>query len=334
MISESITQVRDGQSLTEDQMAQVIDWIMKGNAEDAQIAALLTALFEKGETVEELAGAARAMRWHMNPIKSRRENLIDTCGTGGGGAGTFNISTAAAIIAAAAGAAVAKHGNRKSTSKTGSADVLQELGVNIECDSSTVEKCMDEIGIGFCFAPLFHPSVRHVMNVRRSLPHPTVFNLLGPLCNPAEAPFQVLGAGRGETRELIAAALALLGTERSLVLHSHDGLGEISNTAVTDVCDVSGNEVTNVTMSPADFGIESEEASLKAENPAESAAIIKGVVDGNSGPHRDIVVINAAAAVWVSGVADSPVAAAERCQAAIDGGEAQRVLARLIELTS
>ncbi len=323
-------------------MAEVIDCMMKGNAADETIAVLLTALHEKGESVEELAGAARAMRWHMNPIKSSRENLVDTCGTGGGNAGTFNISTAAAIVAAAAGAAVAKHGNRKSTSQTGSADVLQELGVNIECSPEVVESCLNQLGICFCFAPLFHPSVRHVMNVRRSLPHPTIFNLLGPLCNPAEAPFQVLGAGRGETREKIAQALALLGTTRSLVLHSRDGLGEISNTAATDVSEVRGGLVSERTLVPADFGPGETGAgsplitigSIKASSPSESAAIIRGVLDAQAGPARDITVINAAAAVWVSGVADSLKSAAERCSAAIDSGAAAQLLCELMDQTN
>ena len=279
-------------------MTQVVNAFMRGDCSDKQIEALLVALHEKGETVEELAGAASALRMHMNPIQTRRENVVDTCGTGGGKAGTFNISTAAAIVAAAAGASVAKHGNRKSTSKTGSADVLIELGVNIECSVETVQKCLDQLGLCFCFAPLFHPSVKHVMNVRRKLPHPTIFNLIGPLCNPANAPFQVLGAGRGETRNLLAEALSLLGTTRSIVVHSRDGLGEISISDLTDVSEVQGKYVTEGKVAPEDFGITRGNLTmLSASDPAESAEKIQRVLAGHSGPTRDVVVANAAAAL-------------------------------------
>lgn len=335
MIVESTQLVKSGTSLDQDQMTQVVDAIMKGDCKDKQIQELLVALHEKGETVEELAGAARAMRMHMNPIESRRENLIDTCGTGGGKSGTFNISTAAAIVAAAAGASVAKHGNRKSTSKTGSADVLIELGVNIECPVKTVQKCLDQLGICFCFAPLFHPSVKHVMNVRKKLPHPTIFNLLGPLCNPANAPFQVLGAGRGETRTKIAQALSLLGTKRSIVVHSRDGLGEISISDTTDVSEVQGKYVTEGTLTPEDFGMSAGSlAMLKVSDPVESAEKIQRVLAGHSGPTRDVVVANASAALWVSGLCDSLERGAERCAQAIDNGQAKEMLKELAELTT
>ena len=185
-------------------MTAVFDSIMQGEGTDSKIKALLVALHQKGETVDELAGAAAALRKHMTPIRTRRENCVDTCGTGGGNSGTFNISTAAAIVAASAGASVAKHGNRRSTSSSGSADVLAELGVKVDCTVEVTQKCLDQLGLCFCFAPLFHPSVKNVMKVRKSLDHPTIFNLIGPLCNPANAPYQILGAGRPETRETIA----------------------------------------------------------------------------------------------------------------------------------
>jgi anthranilate phosphoribosyltransferase len=270
----------------------------------------------------------------MQPIRSRREIVVDTCGTGGGNSGTFNISTAAAIVAASAGASVAKHGNRRSTSLTGSADVLVELGVNIECSIETVQKCLDQLGLCFCFAPLFHPSVKHVMAVRRGLSHPTIFNLLGPLCNPANAPFQVLGAGRSETRPLIAEALSLLGTSRSIVVHSRDGLGEISIGDLTDVSEVGGIQVTEGTLSPSDFGMEKNGLMLiQASDPMESAEIIQRVLSGQTGAARDIVVANAAAALWVAGLADSPVRGAERCAAAIDNGQAKEMLKELVSMT-
>ncbi len=335
MIVESTELVKSGQSLNREQMTQVVDAIMRGDCSNKQIEALLVALHEKGETVEELAGAASAMRMHMNPIKTRRENVVDTCGTGGGNSGTFNISTAAAIVAAAAGASVAKHGNRKSTSKTGSADVLTVLGVNIECPAQVVEKCLDQLGLCFCFAPLFHPSVKHVMSVRKKLPHPTIFNLLGPLCNPANAPFQVLGAGRSETRIKIAQALSLLGTKRSIVVHSRDGLGEISISDITDVSEIQGKYVTEGTLAPEDFGMSHGSLSmLKVCDPKESAEKIQRVLAGHTGPARDVVVANASAALWVSGLCDGLESGAERCAKAIDNGQASEMLKDLVELTN
>lgn len=335
MIVDAIQLVENGQSLDQNQMMEVFDAIMKGDCSDAHIEALLVGLYTKGETVEELAGAATAMRKHMNPIRTRRENCVDTCGTGGGQAGTFNISTAAAIVAASAGASVAKHGNKKSTSRTGSADVLKELGVNIECKPETVKKCLDVLGICFCYAPLFHPSVKHATKIRKKLDHPTIFNLLGPLCNPANAPFQLLGAGRGDTRHKLAQALALLGTERALVVHSRDGLGEISTSDLTDVSEVRGSHVTEGTLAPSDFGLpEGNLIMIKASDPRESAEIIQRVLNGHSGAGRDIVVANAAAALWVSGLCDSLEIGAERCATAIDNGQASEMLKDLAEMTT
>ena len=216
--------VSAGEDLGQEEMAGVIDEIMRGTWADEQIGLLLTALRAKGESVAEVAGAASAMRQHMTPIRTHRENLVDTCGTGGDGAGTFNISTAAALVTAAAGVPVAKHGNRKISSRTGSADVLAALGVNIEAPVRLVERCLDELGIGFCFAPQLHPAMKHVAAVRRKLAVPTIFNLLGPLANPAGAGFQLLGVGRPELRSLLAAALAKLGTRRAIVVCGADGL--------------------------------------------------------------------------------------------------------------
>lgn len=335
MIQESIATIKAGQPLSEEQTAAVIDAIMKGDCSQKDIAAFLTGLHEKGETVDELVGTARVLRKHMTTISTTRPNVVDTCGTGGGGAGTFNISTAAAIVAASAGASVAKHGNRKSTSKTGSADVLQELGVNIDSPIEVVEKSLNQIGLCFCFAPLFHPSVGKVMAVRKKLKHPTIFNLVGPLCNPVNAPFQVLGAGRGETRIVIAEALARLGTERSLVVHSRDGLGELSNATTTDVSEISGKHVMHKSLSPEDFGIEgSLPVGLKAGDATESAEKIEQVLAGKTGAARDIVIINAAAALWVSGLSDNLQLAADRCSSAIDNGQARQILDELIEITN
>ncbi len=316
-------------------MIEAMDYIMEGSAKDAEIKSFLVALFEKGETAEELTGAASSLRKHMSPIRSNRESIVDTCGTGGGKTGTFNISTAAAIVAASAGASVAKHGNRKSTSLTGSADVLEVLGVNVDCSVATVEKCLNQLGICFCYAPLFHPSVKNVSNVRKKLKHRTIFNLIGPLCNPANAKYQVLGAGLGNTRPLLAQALAKLGTERSIVVHSRDGLGEISVSETTDVSEVLGTQVREGQLAASDFGLETTSVKLlRANSPSESADVIKRVMEGQLGPQRDIVVANAAAALWISGICDGLLAGAERCARAIDNGQAGEILQELVDMTN
>ncbi len=334
MIENAIQQVLAGSDLTLDQMSEVIDITMQGKCDDDQIKRLLTGLYEKGETIDELAGAAQALRKHMRPITTNHPNAIDTCGTGGSGANTFNISTAAALVASAAGATVAKHGNRKSTSKSGSADVLVELGVNIECSFETVQRCLDELNLCFCFAPLFHPSVRHVMNVRRQLSFPTVFNLLGPLCNPAGTQYQLLGAGRGETRDMLAQALARLGTKRSAVVHGRDGLGEVSCEQVTDVSSVQEGNVEPCTWSPEDFGLDALPTSgLKVETAAESANFILSVLQGKPGSARNITVMNAAAALWVSEVESDLKVATKRCEDAIDSGKALEILDQLKSMT-
>ena len=224
-----------GEDLSRDEMTRAISQVMAGSCSEEQIALLLTALRAKGETVDEVAGAAAAMRQHMTPIRSRHDKLLDTCGTGGGGSPTFNISTTAALVIAAVGVPLAKHGNRSVTSKSGSADVLAALGVNIEASVPQVERCLDELGICFCFAPLMHPAMKHVAAVRRKLGVRTIFNLLGPLANPAGARFQLLGVGLPELRPLIASALRLLGTERALVVSGRDGWAKSRWPMVTDV---------------------------------------------------------------------------------------------------
>jgi anthranilate phosphoribosyltransferase len=271
----------------------------------------------------------------MTPIRTKRQGVIDTCGTGGDGSSTFNISTAAALVVAAAGVPVAKHGNRGITSKTGSADALAALGVNIAADLPRVEQCLNELGICFCFAPLMHPSMKRVAEVRRKLGVPTIFNLLGPLANPASAPRQVVGVGRSELRALLAEALALLGTERSLVVQGEDGLDEVTLTGPTRVTEVKNGELRNFTWTPSDFGIQPTSLdSLKVDGPEASATMIQEVLLGVTGPKRDIVLVNAAAALWTAGRADSPRAGAELAATAIDSGAASALLARLVELTN
>lgn len=335
MIREATKTIKAGTALEAEQMTEVMNSIMDGQAKDAEIKALLVALHEKGPTVEELTGAAISLRGHMASIQSRRDNVVDTCGTGGGKSGTFNVSTAAALVAASAGASVAKHGNRRSTSVTGSADVLEELGVKVDCTVDTAEKCLNQLGICFCYAPLFHPSMKTVSKVRKKLDHPTIFNLLGPLCNPAGAKFQVLGAGLGHARQLLAQTLAKLGTERSIVVHSRDGLGEISVSDTTDVSEVLGTQNREGQLSPSDFGLEkSNIALLRANSPSESADVIKRVFEGQLGPQRDIVVANAAAALWISGICDGLLAGAERCARAIDNGQTAEILQELVDMTN
>jgi anthranilate phosphoribosyltransferase len=334
VLDEAITQLAAGTSLTMEQMSDAIDAMMRGTCDSASMAQFLLGLKAKGETVDEVAGAAAAMRRHMVPIRTRRTGVVDTCGTGGDGSRTFNISTAAALVTAAAGVPVAKHGNRKITSLSGSADVLAALGVGIEADVSVVERCLDELGICFCFAPQLHPAMRHVAAVRRELGVPTIFNLLGPLSNPAGAPYQLLGVGKSSLRSLLAAALSRLGSTRAAVVCGQDGLDEVTLCDATDVSLVTSAGVEEWTWNPRDFGLTlGDRDALRAETPEESAAVIRRILEGEAGSPRDIVVMNAAAAIWVAhGEADLRQAA-ERAAGAIDTGEAKKLLARLAEAT-
>ena len=335
MLNEPIAKVESGEDLTQEEMAAAIDLVMLGQCEEEQIRSLLLALVAKGETVPEIAGAASAMRAHMTPLESTRQDLVDTCGTGGDGSGTFNISTAAAIVAAGAGIAVAKHGNRKITSKTGSADVLVELGVNIEAPVDVMQSALNEVGICFCFAPLFHPAMRHVGPVRRSIDVPTIFNLLGPLCNPARAPYQVLGVGKPALRPRLAEALSLLDIKRAYVVCGSDGLDEITLAGNTDVTEVSPGVTSDTQWQPSMFGLAPTELTgMDADNPAESADRIKAILNGATGPGRDIVVINAAAAVSLAKPEWSLTECTSAVQQSIDSGAANDVLRKFGEVTN
>ncbi|MCE9556814.1 MAG: anthranilate phosphoribosyltransferase [Planctomycetes bacterium] len=330
MFDALLGQLTAGEDLSLDQMSVAIDAVMRGEIDEARIGLLLMALRAKGETVDELAGAASAMRKHMTPVRTTRSDVLDTCGTGGDGSGTFNISTAASLVAAGAGLAVAKHGNRSITSRSGSADVLAELGINIEAEVPVVEACLAEVGICFCFAPKLHPAMRHVAAVRRKLGVPTIFNLLGPLCNPASAPMQLLGSGKRETARMLAAALCRLGTRRAIVVTGDDGLDEVTLAGPTHVLLVQGDDVQERTWKPEDFGLATcELASLRVDGPQQSAALIRDVVvDRAVGPARDIVVANAAAALWVAGKAETLAIGARLAGEAIDQGTAAEVLSR------
>ena len=335
MIDRIVGRVASGEQLSRVEMCQAIDGMMQGEWSDQQIAIFLTSLHTRGETVDEVVGAASAMRKNMTPIRSSLAGLIDTCGTGGDGAGTFNISTAAAFVVAGCGRPVAKHGNRSITSKTGSADVLQALGICIDPPITTVERCLENIGICFCFAPQLHPAMKHVATVRKQLKLPTIFNLLGPLCNPAEAPYQLLGIGKSGVRHLMAEALRGLGTERTVMVTGSDGLDEVTLNGPTDVFVIEQDSISGTQWEPSDFGLSDRSLeSLAVENAADSADIIKKVLSGDKGPHRDIVVLNAAAALWAARVDQDLRNCAERAIEAIDCGAAAEKVVQMRDWTS
>ena len=330
----AIEVVRTGRDLSADQTGALIDQMLDGTAQSDEVKTLLVAIRKKGESIDELVGAARSMRRHMTPITHRYPVLLDTCGTGGSGSGTFNISTTAAIVAAACGVAVAKHGNRKATSRTGSADVLVELGVGIEGDAAQVEKTLDSVGLCFCFAAKLHPAMRHVVEIRRSLNVPTLFNLLGPLCNPAGATHQLLGTTTPATQAKMAAALAQLGTARSAVIRGTDGQDEVTLDGATEIIEINGNELTTHRWTGETFGLPAVTAAqCQATDPAHSAKIIRDVLAGKKGPCRDIVIASAAAALWLVGKSESLVQAAAAATAAIDSGAAANKLNQLVTVT-
>ncbi len=339
-IASTLGRVSGGGNLSFDEMSDAIDAIMSGKWSEEEIGLLLVALAAKGETVDEVAGAAAAMRRHMTPIRSRHTGVLDTCGTGGGGSKMFNVSTTAAIVAAAAGVPVAKHGNRSITSRSGSADVLAELGVNIDASIAQVEACLEELGICFCFAPLMHPSMRHVAAVRKRLGIRTIFNILGPLVNPAGASYQLLGAGLPELRPLLAGAIARLGTRRTLIVSGDDGLGDVTLATTTRVSEVECNPGYSASVTkefvwtPEDFGILLRPLDgSSVESPAESAGIIRRILCGERGAARDLVILNAAAGLIAAERATNPRDAAARASDAIDSGAASTLLDRLIEVS-
>lgn len=328
--TDAISTVRRGQDLDANQTSSLIDAMLRGEASEDEIGSLLLGLRDKGETVDELVGAARAMRRHMTRIEHCRDVLLDTCGTGGSGSGTFNISTAVAIVTAGCGVAVAKHGNRAATSKTGSADVLERLGVTLQSDASSVSKQLKDIGLCFCFAPMLHPAMKHVVGVRRKLGVKTLFNLLGPLCNPAGATHQLLGTATEADQSMVAGAIAKLDTTRSFVVHSEDGQDEVSLCGSTKVMDVGDGVMQTMHLTAVDFGLPSiAPESLAAADPAQSAAIIRGIVGGDAGPCRDTVVAGTAVALMLVGRTRQPIQGVALAQAAIDTGAALDVLNRL-----
>jgi len=334
MITEAIRTVVDGKHLGEEQMQETFEVIMKGLATPAQIGAFLVALRLKGETEEEIAGAARVMRAKAAKVDAG-DDLVDTCGTGGDASGTFNISTVAALVAAGAGLRVAKHGNRAASSLCGSADVLESLGVKVDAEPELVAKCILEAGIGFMFAPRMHAAMKHAIGPRREIGIRTIFNVLGPLTNPAGAKRQLMGVFSPDLTELLAGVLGRLGSERAMIVHGEDGLDEITLTGPTRVSELKDGKVTNYLIDPKEFGFSYCSAKDLVGGVAErNAEITNEVLDGKAGPCRDIVVLNAAAALTVGGLADDMKSGIEAAQASIDKGAARKALDKLVALTN
>jgi anthranilate phosphoribosyltransferase len=334
MIKEAINLLVSGQSLTEGQAAAVMGEIMDGKATPAQFGAFVTALRLKGENIDEIVGLAKTMR-SKAVVVNISAPVVDTCGTGGDGCQTFNISTAAAFVAAGAGARIAKHGNRAMSSRCGSADVLEALGVKIDLNAEQVKRCIEEVGIGFMFAPAFHPAMKHAAAPRREIGIRTIFNILGPLTNPAGARAQVLGVADGSLLEKMAIALQGLGCRHALVVHGEDGLDEITVTGKTHVCELKDDDIDNYSISPEDLGLpKSSRDSLAGGTLEENAEMLRSVLMGTPGPKQDAVLMNAAAAILagdrVNTLQDGVIVARE----AIDHGNALAKMEQLIELSN
>jgi anthranilate phosphoribosyltransferase len=331
LLSDAIEQLLGGTALSREQARQVMDQVMAGEATAVQLAGLLIALRAKGETAEEMTGFVESMRAHATPLEVP-EGTIDTCGTGGDRAGTFNISTAAGMVAAGAGIPVAKHGNRAASSRCGSADVLEALGVDITLGPDGVRRCIDVAGMGFCFAPTFHPAMRHAGPARRELGVRTVFNVLGPLANPGRVRRQALGVGASSMAPLMVRVLKDLGHDRALVFYGEDGLDELTTTGPSRVFELKEGQVKEYGLEPEALGLKrAEPGDLRGGTPPENAALLRDVLGGQAGPHRDVVLLNAAAAVLAAGRAREWPDAIEVAKESLDSGRAQRALDQLIE---
>jgi anthranilate phosphoribosyltransferase len=327
VIQEALARLLDGHDLSREEARGVMEEVMRGEATPAQIGGFLVALRLKGETADEIAGSAEAMRAHVLAVRPRRDDLVDTAGTGGDGARTFNISTAAALVAAAAGAGVAKHGNRAVSSASGSADVLEALGFDLEQPPERIERSIDELGFGFLFAPSHHPAMRHAAPVRRELAARTVFNVLGPLTNPAGARAQVVGVYSPELVPTIAAVLARLGARRAFVVHGAGGVDELSPAGPNLVCEVKGGRVRRREIDPRDFGVaRCRPGDLAGGSPEENAAILREILSGAGGPKREAVLLNAAGAIAAGGHArDLPEGYGLAAEAVDSGAAAERL---------
>lgn len=335
IIQEALAKLLNHQDLDTQQMEEVMYQIMQGEATPSQIAGFVIALRMKGESVNELAAAAKVMRNLSSKVEVGLEDLVDTCGTGGDGSKTFNISTAAAIVAASAGVNIAKHGNRSVSSKSGSADVLEALGVRLDLEPEQVARCVQEIGIGFMFAPMHHSSMRHAAAPRKELAVRTLFNLLGPLTNPAGAKRQVMGVFDSAWLEPIAHVLKSLGAEKALVVHADDGLDELSIAAASQVCELSKGNIKTYQVTPEELGLaRSSLDEIQVEDVTQSAAIIKNVLQGKPGAAAEIVALNAGAAIYVADKADSLEQGVALAQERIRSGAAKEKLDQLIMFTN
>lgn len=331
MLHEAIDKVCRGEDLDHDEARQAALAMFNGDVPDSVIGGLLVGLRAKGETTSEIAGFARGMREMKVEVSPNASRLVDTCGTGGDRRGTFNISTAAALVAAGAGVPVAKHGNRGISSRCGSADVLEALGVDIDMGPARVRECIDTVGIGFMFAPSFHPAMKSVMGARRELGVPTIFNILGPLTNPAGARAQVIGVSRPELARVMADVLSQLGCDRAFVLHGLDGLDEFTLCDETRVVEVEGSSVTETVLGPRSIGCDgADPADLQGGGPEENASIIRRVLSGEQGPALEVTVANAAFAIVAGGRADSISGGVCMAREAIDSGAAATLLERLV----
>jgi anthranilate phosphoribosyltransferase len=330
VLTDAIDRLAGGEDLAAEEAARVLREVMQGNASEAETAAFLIALRTKGETVQEIAGLAATMRELALPVRAEGD-LVDTAGTGGGRP-TFNVSTTAAFIAAGAGCRVAKHGNRSATSQCGSADVLEALGARIDLEPEDVAACIEEVGFGFMFAPKHHSAMKHVIPVRRALGVRTIFNFLGPLTNPAGARRQVIGVSDASKLETLASALAELGTESALVVSSADGLDEFSVSGTTRVVELGNGELTIYDVSPEQVGLEpAGDGAVAAGTPEQNARVLRDVLGGRPGTERALALLNAGAAVYVGGLADSIAAGVERARESIDSGAAAGVLDAYVE---
>lgn len=335
MIKEAIGRVVKGQDLTETEMTGVMNEVMTGGASPAQTAALLTALRMKGETVAEITGAARVMREKATRVSAFSENVVDTCGTGGDESMTFNISTAAAFVASGAGLTVAKHGNRSISSRSGSADVLRALGVNIEAEVERVEECLKDAGIGFLFAPMLHGAMKHAAPVRRDIGIRTIFNILGPLTNPAGAKRQLIGVYDPALTDIMAQVLANLGSTHAFVVRGEDGLDEITLTTETKVTELKDGLIRSYHIKPEDYGFtRCAPEALRGGDPDMNADIITDVLSGKKGPARDVVILNSAAAIVAGAAAGSIEEGIALAHGSIDSGAAASKLEQIKRITN
>jgi len=333
-IKEAIGKVMSGVDLLGEEAEAVMGQIMAGEVTPAQIGAFLTALRLKGETVEEITGCARAMRRSAIPVRPRRRDLVDTCGTGGDRAGTFNISTTAAFVVAGAGLGVAKHGNRSVSSHCGSADVLEALGINLELTPEQVAHCIDEVGIGFLFAPRLHPAMKHAIGPRREMGVRTIFNILGPLTNPAGATRQIMGVYDPNLTSPLAQVLGKLGAQAAFVVHGADGLDELSTTGINRVSHLRDGGVKDFSLDPAELGLPGARLEdLRGGTAEENAQITRAILAGERGPRRDVVLLNAAAALVAGGVAGDFEGGLQQAAEAIDSGSAREKLEGLVAFT-